>query len=348
MIKNTVRDWRIHGAFAQTPLLAGVLPRSGLHYLTASDVQAKDAVIADLATAAASDIVAYGLSSPDAAGARSSLSGFFGHPVGSATPVAIITSADRADSLSRAVQANALARGVCRPIPIAVLGLAGVGSGHLTGAHARVAELAEWMQAEHGVSLGLVVLDLALPHGELNAFKRPDRAVLVAGDAAPAALDGVIIEVAADRLTVAKPATGEPWAREFALEAVRVEGLDALTVRPGKDVEPSPVWQAAKPAARKVVAPTPELPIVDRYALIVSRGELGTALRNKWLLEGYEIVQSEQAALPKVGEIEGGKREIIVAGEDQLPSELRARATRLEWEAVARGVREDIIVRVAA
>jgi hypothetical protein len=348
MMNNIPRDWHVHGRFGQTELLA-VIPRHGLHYLAGKAGKERDAVIADIATATAGDMTICGLSAPDKAGARSSLSGFFGLPTGAATGVAVIASAEHADSLSRNIAANALARGVCRPLPVAVLGIAGVTAQHLTGAHARIAELVKWFEAEHGMSMGLVILDLALPAGELLAFQRQGRAVLVAGDAAPAALDGVILEVGENRITLAKPAGGEPsWAREFALDVVSIGGNDVHVIRPGKPVTPSPVWQATAPAARKAVAPEPELPITSKVVLIVSRGELSEEQKARWTDDDYSIVQSQQAALPKPGEIVGGRREIVVAGDDQLPTELRARATRLEWEATARGVANDIIVRVAA
>jgi hypothetical protein len=44
----------------------------------------------------------------------------------------------------------------------------------------------------------------------------------------------------------------------------------------------------------------------------------------------------------------GGLREIVVAGEDQRPEELKGRVTRLGWEATARGVDKDVVIRAAA
>lgn len=349
MMNNIPRDWHVHGRFAQTELLA-VIPRHGLHYLAGKAGKERDAVIADIATATASDMTICGLSAPDKTGARSSLSGFFGLPTGAATGAAVIASAEHADSLSRNIAANALVRGINRQLPIAVLGIAGVGSGHLTGAHARMAELAEWMRDEHGLDLGLVIIDLALPHGELLAFRREGRAVLSVCDAAPATVDGVILEASDGRLTLAKPANGgDVWAREFALDTVMAGGVESLAVKPGKAVEPSPTWKAVASVARKVVAPIPELQIVDRYALIISRGEIGAALRNKWTLQGFEVATNQNAALPKPGMIVGGKREIVIAGDgDQIPTELKARATRLREEAARRGVDKDVTIRVAA
>jgi hypothetical protein len=347
MTKSLPREWRIHGQFAQTNLLAGILPRSGVHFLAGPQGHERDALVADVAVAVASDVVTCGLSEPDHNGARSSLSGFFGLNTGAATGVAIITDAKRADSLSRAIAASSLARGVSRPLPIAVLGIKGTDAQALTAAHARIAELQEWMQTD-GVGLGLVIFDLALPHGEDLAFQREGRAVLCVCDVAPAAPDGVIIELGDNRLTFAKPAQGEPWAREFGLDVVKVQDAEALVARPGKAVEPAPAWRAAPVAARKVVAPVPELPVIDRYALIVARGEISTALRDRWTLQGFEVASSQEAALPKPGEIVGGRREIIVAGEDQRPEELKARATRLKEEAVRRGVANVVTIQVAA
>jgi hypothetical protein len=110
MMNSFPRDWRIHGHFEQTELMAGVLPRHGVHFLTGANAPAKDAVLADIAVAAASDSISCGLSVPDENGARSSLNEFFGLPSGAATGVAILTNQDKADSLSRSIAAATLAR----------------------------------------------------------------------------------------------------------------------------------------------------------------------------------------------------------------------------------------------
>jgi hypothetical protein len=294
MMKNFPRDWAIHGQFAQTELMAGVLPRHGVHSIVGKSDD-RDAALAELATVIASTPATC-----------SGASRFGLSPSGSASGVAIISGNERADSISRAVATAAMGRGVRNPIPVAVLGVSGV---HLEGIHARINELSAWFEAEYGVGLGLVVIDLALSRGELLQFARQGRAALVVGNEAAAGADGVVVSVEADRLDVAA---------------------------------------AAKPVVRKAAAKEPELPITSKVALIVARGEISTALRNRWTLQGFEVATSQEAALPKPGDIVGGRREIVIAGEDQRPEELRGRATRLREEAVRRGIDSDVLIRVAA
>lgn len=351
MMNSIPRDWRIHGVFAQSQFMAGVLPRNGLHFFAGQQGHERDAVLADIATAIASDVVVCGLGAADKAGARSSLAGFFGLATGAACGVAVVTGKGRAEALSRNIAANALARSVSRQLPVAVMGLAGTGVDHLTGAHARLSELAELFEKERGVELGLVILDgLALPAGEIDAFCRAGRAVLVVSESAPAGVadETVILEIGDGRITAAKTASGETWARELELEVVKVQGVESLVVKPGKAVEPQPIWCAAPVVAVAPVAKEPEPPIVSRVALVVSRGELDPKVRMKWAGQGFDVVQSQEAALPQPGELVGGRREIVVAGEDQLPAELKARVTRLKEDAIRLGVADVVTIRVAA
>ncbi|RTL88119.1 MAG: hypothetical protein EKK29_05970 [Hyphomicrobiales bacterium] len=346
MIKNLPRNWLCHGLFAQTDLLAGVLPRSGIHYVAGSDGEHRDAVLADLATAIASDAVTCGLSAPDDGGSRTSLSGFFGLPTGAASGVAAITGKGRAEALSRAVAANAAARGISRPLPIAVMaGYSAEASGF------RLHELEQHFRAEHGVGIGLLIVDLALPQGELLALQRPGRAILAVGESAPVALaqGSVVLAVSGGRMTLARPLDGKRWARSF--ELTTVDGVPVLA--PGGEAPVAAIWQAAKPiAAPEPVAkePQPELPIVSRVALIISRGELAPEVRAKWADAGFTVVQSQDAALPRPGEIVGGKREIVIAAanDDQRIEELRGRVNRLGERAAELGVADVVMIRIAA
>lgn len=300
--------------------------------------------MADLAAAVASDAATCGLSAPDGAEMRASLSGFFRLPTGEMSGVAIITSSARADALSRAIAAATLARGVSKQIPVAVLG-----THHVTGAHSRLNELASYFEAEDGVALGLLIINAELTHAELLAFQRQGRAVLAVCAEAPADAAGVVLEVGDGRLTASKTASGEPWAREFALDVVKVEGVEALVLKPGKAVSPAPVWKAAPPAVIAPVPPAPEIPITSRTVLFFERGEVPAAERAKWTGQGYAIARGQDDALPAPGQLVGERREIVVVGlGDHRPEDVESVANQLEQRAVARGVGRDVVIRVAA
>jgi hypothetical protein len=193
MKTNKLRDWRIHGSLAQSALMASVLPRGAVSYVSGEPGDARDAIVASLATAVASDVTICGLSDE-----RASLAGFFHLPAQRAEGVAIVTAGD-AERVSRSIAATALARGIQRPLNIGVLGVKGATATQLTGIHARLAELADHF--EEGV--GLVVLDICSIHQrEILQFAQHGRAVLVVGNEAPASASGAILELASDRLTV--------------------------------------------------------------------------------------------------------------------------------------------------
>jgi hypothetical protein len=296
-----LRNWRLHGVYEESPLMAGVLPRYGVNFVVGDPGEARDAAIAHLATCVAS--------TP----ATCAGNGRFGlSPSGSASGVAIVTSKDRAETIHQAIADAALARSVGRQLPIGALGIRGASAANLTSAHACIAELADWMRAEHSAELGLVILDIALPHKEALEFARAGRSVLVVANEAAAGADGVVISVEADRLAVGT------------------------------------AQREAAPVARKAKVAEPEPEITSRVALIVNRGEIPSTMRAKYNLQGFEVVERESDALPKPGEIKSGVRHILIAGHDQRPEELRARATRLHWAAVNIGVADAVKIEVAA
>ncbi|RTL81294.1 MAG: hypothetical protein EKK29_18270 [Hyphomicrobiales bacterium] len=196
--------------------------------------------------------------------------------------------------------------------------------------------------------MGLIIVDLDLPQGELLALQRPGRAVLSVCEAAPTTLpaESVVLVAGEGRLTLATPADGKPWARSF--ELTTVDGAPVLV--PGGEAPVASIWKPQPVTVPAPVAkePQPELPIASKVVVLIGRGEVSADVRSKWTVDGFVVVQRESDALPQPGEIEGGLREIVVAGEDQRTEELKARATRLHWAAVERGVDSVVTIRVAA
>ncbi|CAJ0860374.1 hypothetical protein AMST5_01296 [freshwater sediment metagenome] len=225
-----------------------------------------------------------------------------------------------------------------------------LGTHHVTGTHARLNELAAWFEAEHGVALGLLIIDAELSYIEFHAFQRQGRAVLVVCAEAPADAAGVVLEVGKSRVTAAKTASGEPWAREFDLEAVTVDGTEVRVIKPGKAVSPAPAWRAAAPAV--IIAPLakkPEPKITSKVVVIRARGELSQAMRARWAEQDFVIVENSDDALPKPGEIKDGERRLIqVDGIDQNHVDLLSVANRLRWKAIERGVSNDVVILPAA
>jgi hypothetical protein len=62
MTNGVPANCSIHGKPAKTPLLAGIVPRQGVHYLNVANRTVSAPLIADIAIAVASDSTACGLS----------------------------------------------------------------------------------------------------------------------------------------------------------------------------------------------------------------------------------------------------------------------------------------------
>ncbi|MGJ0505773.1 MAG: hypothetical protein ACR652_01300 [Methylocystis sp.] len=276
---------------------------------------------------------------------RHSLASWFGRNTGGSYGVAIIGGRDKAAAISRAVQANALSRGVGRPIPIAVLpGYSAESFGF------RAHELDQFFRAEHGVELGLIIAE-SLPPGELLSLSRR-YTVLAIGDEAPVSLaeGSVVIAVADGRMTAARPASGKPWARAFFLETIVVGGVESLVLRPGAELPVANIWKPAPadPAPVAVTEPEPEWPIVHRVALVISRGELDPKVRLNWAAKGFTVVESHDAALAGAGDRDGRTEIVIAAGnDDQRPEEIRGRVNRLGEQARELGVSDRVVIRAA-
>lgn len=337
--KDSPRGWQVHGDYPASAI-AGTLPRHSVHYLAGPAGKERTALTVDIAVAAASSVATCGMSTE-----RASLAGFMRQPAGSSIGVAIITPKPCADPMRRAIEANTMARGVRSPVPVAVTGdWRSEASGRM------LSELEAFFVKQHGVQIGLIIVDMPLPHGELMSLARADRAVLAVQDEAPVAMQngGVVLALGdGPRLTALNPVRGEPWSRAFSLELVTIGGDECLVVRPGEELLPPVRKPQAAQAPALVAAQEPELPITSRVVLIVSRGEIAPEVRSKWEAMGFEVVQRESAALPRVGQIVLGRREIVVSGEDQRPEELRARVTRMKEEAMRLGVAGDVLIRAA-
>ncbi len=113
--------WFKHGEYQRTALLAGVLPRSGVHYLSGAHRSGKTTILADLVVALAAGDLGCGLGL-DSSGTRQSLSGWFGNAVGSPSRIAVACPLDDLDATRAAIEACALARGVTAQLPIALWG----------------------------------------------------------------------------------------------------------------------------------------------------------------------------------------------------------------------------------
>lgn len=106
--------WTKHGESAQTSLLAGIMPRSSIHFLTGPEKSGRTSIAADIAVAIAAGDVGCGLSAPDKSGVRTSLAGVFGHATGAPAGVAIITEERNVGAIGNAIHAAALERLWCR------------------------------------------------------------------------------------------------------------------------------------------------------------------------------------------------------------------------------------------
>lgn len=339
-------NWTHHGN-SIAPQLAGALPRQGVHFLIGDEGSGRSPIAADLAVAIAAGDVGCGLSQPDSGGARRSLAGFFGHAAGAPANVAIIADTRHAASISNAISAAALARGVVGALPISWASSNRFNSAD--GVRAMAAHV-----ARHGEVLSLVIvdeLDFTDPEMALSviAIQRSARcAVLVVCKEPPASLivgETAVLETSNGVLTLAKPASGETWAREFSLDRIMVGDAEALAVRPGKVAAVAPSF---KYVARTAPAPKsePERPIVARVVLAFGADKITNAERARWPgFDGF-VKHIGEAVLMVEQNSAKGRTEIIIA-EPARGWDVREEAQRLETELKTKGLLDAALVSVA-
>lgn len=339
--------WTYHGAPPATSLLAGILPRNGIHFLIGAEKSGKSSVAADIAVAVAAGDVGCGLSAPDSGGARASLAGFFGHAVGAPAGVAIITDPKHAESISSAINAAALARGVTGSLPISWIAsnrlhsadglrdMAGRVSRHLDGESLVIIDEIDFADPE--MSLSVQAIQRAAKCAVLVVCKKPLTSLLGA--------DSIILETSDGVLTLAKSASGEPWAREFSLDRIILGDAEAVAVRSGKVAAFAPRYLYIMPAAP---APKlePEKPIVARIVLAMSGAKITDEERARW--PGYDgfVRNIGDAVLAVEHNQANGRTEILIA-EPARGWDVRVEARRLETELKTKGLLDSAIINVA-
>lgn len=339
-------NWTRHGR-SPTPLLAGVLPRTGVHFLIGDEKSGKSSIAADLAVAIVAGDVGCGLGAPNSGGARRSLAGFFGHAAGAPSGVAIIADTRHAASISNAIDAAALARGVVGALPISW-----ITSNRLNSADG-LRDMAGHV-SRHGDVLSLVIIDevsFADPEIGLSvlAIERSARcAVLVICKEPPASLvlpATAVLETSNGVLTLAKAASGEQWAREFSLDRIMLGDVEAVAIKPGKVAAVAPNFKYVAPA---VPVPTsePERPIVSRVVLIVSGDRRTSEERARWPgFDGFARSIGDAVLAVELNSAKG-RTEIVIA-EPARGWDVREEAQRLETELKTKGLLDAALVSIA-
>ena len=342
--------WFKHGEHKRTALLAGVLPRQGVHYLSGPQGAGKTTILADLVVALAAGDAGCGLG-PTPGGMLGSLGGWFGHNVGAESRVAVVTSAEHLGALRASIDAAALARGVKGPLPI----LCSAPRGSLVSA-VQNAEI-RWHNAREELGgLDLIVIDDATfgePHEHYKLTKAllsiighfPCPVLVAVRELPQAAFDlaGAVLETNKDAsggvLTLAKG--GEGWSRRFSFESIRLGGVETRVVKPGAPTEFLPFHTAPAPAPEPV--PEPEVLIVSRLVYPIMAGDPTDAEKERWPgYDGWVANHGEIIAAVERNRTRG-RTEITVAP-DFRGGTVRADVARVQTVLQSAGLAEFAIV----
>ncbi len=343
--------WSQIGKYRETKLLAGILPRHGVNYITGPHGAGKTASIADLVVALAAGDAGCGLG-PTPGGMLQSLNGWFGRNVGAPSRIAVACPLEELDATRAAIEACALARGVTGPLPIVLWGVRGDFAAAIGDNSIR------WRDA--AIDLG-GKLDMAVVTG--SSFGPPDRhrafaraldvathatscPVLVSVPDLPAdqaASAEVILETTSDSaggvLTLAK-GEGAEWSRKFSFERISIGGVETRVVKAGALTSTKPIYTAPAPAPEPI--PEPEVPIVGRFVYPLMAGDPSDAEKARW--PGYGWISTPAEAIAAVeGFMNLGRTEILVAL-DHRGGTARADVARVQTVLQSAGLAEFAVV----
>jgi len=342
--KAKISGWDFYGSSRSKH---GFLPERGIHYITGPDDDVNMAIAAELAVAVAAGDVGGGLSAPDENGVRHAKGGFFGQPIGGQGAVVVLTT--RKDAMERAVEAAGLARGVTAPLPIAY-------AAPRNDAMARALAAGEFRLAVLRDALGdpaLVIVDglnaaTRMRHDAVRGltaveefFAAPVFVLAAEPLGVPSAHDSSALAVAGGVVTF-RPASGEGWARKFAVERIRLLDGEANVVRPGEAADLAPkVTKAPKAAEQIVRGPN----IVKRVVLALTGNSIGEAERARW--PGHDFVTSVGGAVDAVQAASAdGVTEIVIVASHR-GGDVRAEAHRVMTALHSAGLTDFALVRVS-